>query len=287
MCGRDRKEALLRAFAAQIRDLTDYIPGPDMGTNERCMAWVKDEIGRAVGLPRVLGGIPLDEIGATGYGLVAAAEVAAPFAGIALDGARVTVQGFGAVGRKAARFLSARGAVLVAASDSRGGIHNPAGLDIDALIDCKRSGASVSDFPDGRVVDREATVGIECDVFIPAARPDVLTADNVACLNAKLVLQGANIPATPEAEDWMHEHEVLSIPDFIANAGGVICASVEYRGGNQGQAMETIRQKIRENVAEVIDRTKTQGVAPRRAAVSMARSRVEEAMAYRRGRSVV
>jgi len=92
------KERLIRAFAAGIREIASYIPGPDIGLNEECMAWIQDEIGRVAGLPRVLGGIPLDEIGATGYGLAIAAEVAAPIAGIDLRGARIAVEGFGAVG---------------------------------------------------------------------------------------------------------------------------------------------------------------------------------------------
>jgi glutamate dehydrogenase (NAD(P)+) len=97
-CSPEQKERLVRTFARMIRDLADYIPGPDMGTNERCMAWVKDEINRAVGLPRVVGGIPLDDIGATGFGVAIAAEVAASEAGISLEGGRVGIQGFGAVG---------------------------------------------------------------------------------------------------------------------------------------------------------------------------------------------
>jgi glutamate dehydrogenase/leucine dehydrogenase len=101
-CEPEEKERLVRAFARMIRELTEYIPGPDMGTNETCMAWVKDEIGRSVGLPRVLGGIPLDKIGATGYGLAVAAEVAAAEAKLPLDGARIAVEGFGAVGQHAA-----------------------------------------------------------------------------------------------------------------------------------------------------------------------------------------
>ena len=104
------KPRLIRAFANAIRDLIDYIPGPDMGTDESCMAWIKDEIGRAVGLPRVLGGIPLDEIGATGYGLAECAEVAAPFCDLKIEGARVAIEGLGNVGRHAAQFLQQRGA---------------------------------------------------------------------------------------------------------------------------------------------------------------------------------
>jgi len=106
------KERLIRGFAAAIADLTDYIPGPDMGTDELAMGWIKDEIGRAVGLPRELGGIPLDEIGATGFGLVAAVDVARVEIGLSLTGARVVVQGFGSVGQHAARFLAEKGRSL-------------------------------------------------------------------------------------------------------------------------------------------------------------------------------
>jgi len=103
------KEQLVRAFAAAIAELTEYIPGPDMGTDELAMGWVHDEIGRAVGLPRELGGIPLDELGATGFGLAAAVEVASKAINLDLKGARVAVQGFGAVGKHAARFLAQKG----------------------------------------------------------------------------------------------------------------------------------------------------------------------------------
>src|SRR6266545_4066474 len=114
------KEKLVRAFAGAIRDITEYIPGPDMGTDERCMAWIKDEIGRAVGLPLEIGGIPLDEIGATGFGLSTCVNVASKFCDLDLRGARLVVQGFGSVGKHAARFLAAAGTVLVGAADSRG-----------------------------------------------------------------------------------------------------------------------------------------------------------------------
>jgi len=281
-CPPAQKESLIRTFARMIRTLDDYIPGPDMGLNEECMAWIKDEIGRVVGLPRVVGGIPLDEIGATGLGVAIAAEVAAPAAGIDLPGARVAVQGYGAVGIHAARFLGERGAVLVAASDSRGAVHNPSGLDIAALTQHKRNGAPVHTFGGGRPLDRDALVAVECDIWIPAARPDVLTADNISLLKAKLVLQGANIPATDAAERWMHEHGILNIPDFIANAGGVICAAVEHQGGTEQQALATIAEKVGANTAAVLMRVTEEGLTPREAAIQLARARVEEAMGYRR-----
>src|SRR5512134_3850212 len=120
----DAKERLIRAFAHALQNEQDYIFGPDMGTDETCMAWIKDEIGRAVGLPAAMGGIPLDEIGATGWGISQSAEVAASHIGLTLSGARVAIQGFGAVGRHAARFLTRMGATLVAASDTLGTLHD-------------------------------------------------------------------------------------------------------------------------------------------------------------------
>ncbi len=276
------KEQLVRAFARAIRDITDYIPGPDMGTDERCMAWTKDEIGRAVGLPPEIGGIPLDEIGATGFGLAACAEVAREFCDLDLDGARVVVQGFGSVGRHAARFLSEKGARLVAAADSKGTLLDPGGIDLDRLIDHKRGGASVVDFPDGEQLPPDAVVDVPCEVWIPAARPDVIHAGNVDRLDAKLVLQGANIPITPEAEKTLHQRGVLVVPDFIANAGGVICGAVEYAGGSQRQAFETIDEKIRANTREVLEDARRSGTSPREAAEALAKRRVRMASSYQR-----
>jgi glutamate dehydrogenase (NAD(P)+) len=277
-----KKENVMRAFACAIRDLVDYIPGPDMGTDERAMAWVKNETGRAVGLPRVIGGIPLDDIGATGFGLAVAAEAAQDFGGPQLKGARIAVQGFGAVGQHAARFLTQKGATLVAASDSHGSIANAAGLDVGELIEHKKSGKSVSDFKKGKALGLDDMIGVSCEIWIPAARPDVLNSDNVGRLDTKLVLQGANIPATSDAELTLHNRGILSIPDFIANAGGVICASVEHHGGTEASAFATIAEKISANTREVLKAVRMQGLAPREAARQLAESRVRQAMSLRR-----
>jgi glutamate dehydrogenase (NAD(P)+) len=135
------KERLIRAFAAAICDFAEYIPGPDMGTDELAMGWIKDEIGRAVGLPREIGGIPLDEIGATGSGLASAIDVAGQRIEMPMAGARVVIQGFGSAGKHAARFLADKGAMLVAASDARGTIVSENGLDLSAMIALKADGA--------------------------------------------------------------------------------------------------------------------------------------------------
>jgi glutamate dehydrogenase (NAD(P)+) len=279
---RDDKERLVRAFAHALRNEEDYIFGPDMGTDEACMAWIKDEIGRAVGLPAALGGIPLDEIGATGWGLRHAAEAAAPHCELDLRGARLAIQGFGAVGKHAARFLAERGAVLVAASDSRGTIHNPDGLAVAELIALKDANKTVGDYVDGRRLDRDAVLDVACDIWIPAARPDVVREDNVHRLRTRLVLPGANIPLTAGAEAALHERGVLVVPDFVANAGGAICAAMEYHGATQSAAFAAIEEKIRANTAAVLDAAKARRIRPRQAALDLATGRIRQAMSYRR-----
>jgi glutamate dehydrogenase (NAD(P)+) len=276
------KERLVRAFAAAIADLGDYIPGPDMGTDELAMGWIRDETGRAVGLPRELGGIPLDEIGATGFGLVVAIEIAAQRLGWALAGARVVVQGFGSVGKHAARFLQEKGAILVAASDSQGTLADDNGLDVAALIALKEAGRPLHDHPRGRKRDGDFVIEVPCDIWIPAARPDVIHAGNAARLATKLVAEGANIPCTPEAGAALAARGILVLPDFIANAGGVICAAVEYHGGSEAAAFAAIEEKVATNTAAVLDRALSEKTLPRTAALALARARVERAMLTRR-----
>jgi glutamate dehydrogenase (NAD(P)+) len=276
------KEALIRQFARGIEALVGYIPGPDIGTDEVAMAWVRDEIGRSVGLSKVLGGIPLDQVGATGFGLAVCAEVAQDFCGLRLDGARVVVQGYGNVGSHTARYLAQRGAVLVGASDVDGTVFDPDGIDIEELWVVKRETHRVTDYPRGQKLAREAFVDLPCDILVPAARPDALDETNVRRLTCKMVLQGANIAVTPAADRILHERGILSVPDFVANAGGVICASVEYHGGTQRRAFEAIDEKIRENTREVLERARAREQRPAEAALELAKQRVGEAMAYRR-----
>jgi glutamate dehydrogenase/leucine dehydrogenase len=278
----DRKQEMVRAFAHSIRDARDYIPGPDMGLNESAMGWIQDEMGRAVGLPRELGGIPLDEIGATGFGVAIAAEVAQDFCAVRVAGARVAIQGFGAVGRHAARFLADKGAILVAAADSSGAIGNPNGLDVAALTAFKQGGASVADFPGGKRMAGDAIFGVDCDILIPAARPDAITLGNLASIRARLIVEGANIPIAAEADAPLNARGILSIPDFIANAGGVICAAVEYHGGTQAIAFQTIEEKVRANTRAVLETMQRRKLLPRAAAFELARERVSAAMRYRR-----
>jgi glutamate dehydrogenase (NAD(P)+) len=275
------KEQYFRIFAKQIRYLYEYVPGPDMGSNEESMAWIYDEIQRAVGLPAELGGIPLDKLGATGFGLSVCAETAAPYAGIDLKGARVAIQGFGSVGRAAARFLSEKGAVLVAVSDTGGTIYNPDGLDYKELIHTKESFRTVTGYEKGTVRRLEELFTLSAEILIPAATPDVINKDNADTIRAKLVLQGANISTTREAEVIMHKRGILSIPDFIANAGGVIMASIEYARKTEQDAFGAITEKIRTNTELILDKAGREKKLPYDAASEIAKERVLNAMKYK------
>ena len=275
-------ERVMRAFGQAIRQLAEYIPGPDMGTDETSMAYVHDEIGRAVGLPGVLGGVPLDELGATGVGVAVCAEVVSKSGGPDLAGARVVVQGFGAVGSHAARALAERGAVVIAVSDSRGATWNPDGLDVAALRSYKRSAREVAGFDGGRSVPRDDVIGLECEFLVPAAQPDVITADNAGKVSARVILAGANIPVTRQAEDELAGRGVLCVPDVVANSGGVICAAAEYRGAGRAEAFAEIEEKIGDATAELLDRIRVTGLSPRAAAEQMANERLGQAIALRR-----
>ena len=277
-----KKELLIRGMACALAGEKEYIFGPDMGTDEKCMAWVRDETGRSVGLPREVGGIPLDEIGATGWGISHAVDVALDYCNLDLNGARLVVQGFGAVGKHAARFLTNKGAVLTAVSDSKGAIYSQDGLDLDKLMQLKALGRSVSEHTQGEKLQRDKIIDVECDIWIPAARPDVIHEQNVERLKTKLVVQGANIPITADAERTLHARGVLCVPDFIANAGGVICAAMEYQKASQTQAMQTIEEKLRVNTTEVLEAVKQQQITPRDAALALATKRVKQAMTFKR-----
>lgn len=277
------KEMLIRAFAQSIKQLADYIPGPDMGTDEKCMAFIHDEIGRSIGLPRILGGIPLDELGMTGFGLAVAADVASEAISLPLKDARTVVQGFGNVGKAATKFLLERGVKVIGVSTSDGALYNPNGLDIPALIKLLDSGCSINSVDSGlgKVIPRDDLLQLESEIFIPAARPDVFTELNQHLLKTRLVLEGANIPITHDAARKLHDRGILIVPDVIANGGGVICGATEYKGQTEASAFDRIKETIGRNTQEVIDRTRKEKSYPHDVAHKMARERIAQAMTYR------
>lgn len=275
------KYDLIRSFAKAIEPVEEYIPGPDMGTDERCMAIIYDEIGRCCGLPRELGGIPLDEMGSTGYGVAVSTEVACEHLTLDLSKATVAVEGFGAVGKAIVKFLTEKGAKIVGVSDSKGAVYDPRGLNYEELMKVKEKTGAVKNYAGGRTMENVALFGLKVDILIPGARPDAISKKNVYDVKAKLVVEAANIPATAEAERGLHDRGILVVPDFIANAGGVITAAVEYRGGTEDDAFEMIRDKVSKNTKIVLDMVKSEKMLPRVAAERVAKERVLKSMVYR------
>ncbi len=274
------KKKVFQAFAALTEGLSEYIPGPDMGSDEECMSWIYEETGRAVGLPERMGGLPLDRLGATGYGLSECAEVACRYAGIGLEGAKVAIHGFGSVGKAAAKFMALKGAVIVAVADIGGTVFDPAGLDLDGLIQAKGKTGSISGYqaPGVRRQKPWEVLTVPCDILIPAATADVINMDNAGSIKAKLILQGANLPVTRQAEEALQKLGILSVPDFIANAGGVIMAAMEYAKKEKDEAFKAISRKIRENTELVLEKALAEKVLPVKAATELAIGRIKEAM---------
>jgi glutamate dehydrogenase (NAD(P)+) len=208
--------------------------------------------------------------------------VALGYCDFTIKDARLVIQGFGAVGQHTARFLTQKGARLIAAADSAGAIENKDGLDVNALIELKNNGHSVINYKQGKKLNKDEIIDVECDIWIPAARPDVIHEDNVHRLKTKLVIEGANIPLTHAAEKLLYEKGILYIPDFIANAGGVICAAMEYQHSSKQTAFETIEEKLRRNTQQILETCKQNFCLPREAAIEMALQRIKTAMGFHR-----
>ena len=224
------KERALRAFARALHNEVpqDYVFGLDMGLSERDAAILADELGdrgAAVGLPRALGGLPYDELGVTGFGVAEATDAAAEVIGLQLQGAKVAIQGFGAVGQAAALRLRELGAIVVAVSTAQGAVIEPEGVDLDVLVELRRTHGDdcVLVFGDHRPA--ADALMVDSDVLIPAAREDVIDKDLAASMPARLVVEGANMPITPAAKEILHGRGITAVPDFIANAGGIVAAA--------------------------------------------------------------
>ena len=212
------------------------IPAPDVNTNGQIMAWMMDTYsmnvggtatGVVTGKPLHLGG-SLGRVKATGRGVFVTGREAARRIGMKLDGARIAVQGMGNVGASAAELFTQAGAKLVAVQDHTGTLVNPNGFDIaDTMETLKRDGG-ISNYKGAEKVDNESFWDVDCDILIPAALESVITAARANRIKAKLVLEGANGPTLPEADDVMHDRGILVVPDVICNAGGVTVSYFEW-----------------------------------------------------------
>lgn len=232
-------EALTRRYAAEISILMSPdgdIPAPDVNTNPQIMAWIMStySMQRGYSVPAVVTGKPVAVGGslgrsqATGRGVMIATREALATLSRPLQGARVAVQGFGNVGGASAALLHQAGALIVAVSDSSGGTFNRQGLDPVALAQHKRQTGRLVDYPGGEPIDHAALLATECDVLIPAALEQQITAANADRVRAYLVVEGANGPTTPEADAILAQRGILVVPDILANAGGVTVSYFEW-----------------------------------------------------------
>ncbi len=237
-------ERLTRRFATEISILIGPerdVPAPDVNTNPQIMAWIMDTISMHQGytVPAIVTGKPINIGGsegrneATARGLVAVLTQAASQLDLELSRLRIAVQGFGNAGANVARLLQARGASIVAVSDSRGGIYNPHGLDPVAILDHKGRTGTVSDYPEGEQISNADLIELDCDVLVPAALGDVITAANAPRVRARIVAEAANGPTTPAADDILYDQGTLVLPDILANAGGVTVSYFEWVQGLQ------------------------------------------------------
>lgn len=288
-------ENLTRRYATEIgivigpeRD----IPAPDMGTDERIMAWIMDTYSMNVGhsVPGVVTGKPVSIGGtrgrsdATGRGLLFVAEEAATVVGLNLQGATVAVQGFGNVGAATARFLTEAGCKLVAVSDVSGAIYNPSGLDWSDLTLHERSQLPLADHSAASEhLSNQELLELPVDILVPAAMENQITARNAERLQAKLIVEGANGPTTPEADRLLAAKDIFVVPDIVANSGGVVVSYFEWVQDLQSLFWEEeevnnrLRRIMRRSFAEVLKIARDEHITMREAAYTLAIGRVIEA----------
>jgi glutamate dehydrogenase (NAD(P)+) len=290
-------ERITRRFIGRIEKFIgphEDIPAPDVNTNAQVMAWIVDEYSKYHGYsPAVVTGKPVQLGGslgrdsATGRGVLFAASRAAADMEMDLKGARVAVQGFGNVGSWAAHFFAEAGSRVVAVSDVKGGITNPDGLDIARLRKEVRAGNSVVDHDAGEVITNEELLALDVDVLVPAALGNVLHARNAGDVRARLVVEGANHPTTPDADSIFEERGVLVLPDIYANAGGVTVSYFEWV--QNLQQFRWAADRVDEELKAIMDRaydavvgiSRERGTSLRTAAFVLAIGRVAEASSLR------
>ncbi len=291
-------ERITRRYATELLPIIGPdrdIPAPDMATGEREMAWFMDTYSQQMGhaVPEIVTGKPPVLEGtearrpATGLGVVYVTEGVLERLGWPAREQRFVVQGFGNVGRVAARELHDLGAKVVAISDASGGVHDPDGLDVHALEDWVDAHGLVEGFPGATAISGAATLEVDCDVLIPAALEQQLTRENADRLRCRLVVEAANGPTTPEAEALLLARGIRVVPDVLANAGGVCVSYFEWVQDIQRYNWDTIelqerlRRQLRAALAKVWDASERLGVSWRTAALSVAVTRVAEAARLR------
>jgi glutamate dehydrogenase/leucine dehydrogenase len=291
---RGELERLSRRFVRALwRDLGAQVdvPAPDVNTNGEIMGWMLDEYETLSGTksPATFTGKAIAQGGSQGRELATGQGGYFVFAALreALgipEGATVAIQGIGNVGGHAAEIFHAAGYKIVAVSDSRGGIHAPAGLDPAAVAAYKKEHGSLSGFPGAQEISNEQLLELPVDVLVPAALENQITEENVARINAKTVLELANGPTTPEADDALFARGIPVVPDILANSGGVIVSTFEWEQNLRGESWSA--ERVNDKLKEILEREAThifeQSAALstdlRRAAYAVALLRIEAAL---------
>jgi glutamate dehydrogenase (NAD(P)+) len=291
-------ENLTRRYATEIATLIgpqEDIPAPDMGTDAHVMAWIMDTYsmhrgysvaGVVTGKPLSIGGT-LGRLEATGRGLLYVAQEASRQGLTPLAGASVAIQGFGNVGGVAARLLAAEGCRVVAMSDSSGGIYNEHGLDPEALYRFRQEGGKLAQAPGGDHLTNEELLCLPVDILIPAAMEGQINATNASRIRARIILEGANGPLTPEADSTLAERGIVVIPDILANAGGVVVSYFEWVQDIQsffweeGEINERLQRVMAHAFADVKGLADERRVTLREAATMRGVQRVAEATLVR------
>jgi glutamate dehydrogenase (NAD(P)+) len=249
-------ESLTRRYISEIADIIGPdkdVPAPDVNTNEQTMAWVMDTYSMKMGVsttavvtgkPIIMGG-SLGRREATGRGVMITAREAAKHLGLNIQGATVAVQGFGNVGSVSADLLCKIGAKIVAVTDWKGGVQNDKGLDITKLIAYVAEHKTVAGFSGGTPLDPAKIFEMPVDILVPAALENQITMDNVDKIKAKLVVEGANGPTTPDAHQSLHKRGIFVIPDILANAGGVTTSYFEWVQDRHGYFWEEAEVNLR------------------------------------------
>jgi glutamate dehydrogenase (NAD(P)+) len=295
---RPELERMTRRFTSEIINEIGPekdIPAPDVGTNASTMAWMFDTysmnkghsvLGVVTGKPLTIGG-SLGREEATARGSLFCLESALEKTGRSMEGLKIAVQGFGNVGSFFAKFVAERGATVVAISDSTGGIYNAGGIDVAAAFAHKRDGGSLTELKAGDAITNDDLVILDCDVFAPCALEQVVTEANADAVKAKIIVEGANGPLTPAADDILEGNDVLILPDVLANAGGVVVSYFEWVQGLQEYFWkeDEVNARLNEIVTRAFDETwatrQDRSTSMRMAAYGLAVQRVAEATVTR------
>ena len=273
----EKKREIMEAFSKALKIICPdfYVAAPDINTGEQEMEWFAKANGSkkaCTGKPKKMGGIP-HELGSTGFGVAHATFIALKHMKKNIKNITFAVEGFGNVGTFAAKFLTEAGAKLVAVSDSKGCIYLERGIDYNKLMKIKEESGSVTNYP-GTVGSCNNIISSQADILITAAIPDLIKPGDLDKVRAKLIVEGSNIPMTEQVEEILHKKGILVVPDFVANAGGVISSYVEYIGGSEKRMFKLVEKKVRKNTSLVLNLARKRKTYPRAAALEIAQKRV-------------